>query len=124
LAAFNVLPIYGTMVKGATTLNSVVDVWLGTTMLPSIDTFGTAVAAAAVQVGQFAAYRAIRPRTIIAVTVALWHRPADGRLRDGSRSNTLKITDCVNAFTLVFCEDAYGDGDPKPFRPSTNRGQP
>jgi hypothetical protein len=52
-------------------LNSVVDVWLGATMLPCIDTFGTAVAAGAVYVGQFAASRAIRPKTIIAVTVAL-----------------------------------------------------
>ena len=76
--------------------------------------------AGAVQVGQFVASRAIRPKTTIAVRVALWHRPAGGRLRDGSRYNTLKITDCVNAFTLVFCEDGYGDGVPKPFRPSTN----
>jgi hypothetical protein len=42
------LLIFGTGVKGATTLNSVVDVWLGTTMPPSIDMFGTAVAAGAV----------------------------------------------------------------------------
>src|SRR6516225_7473552 len=69
---------------------------------------------------KFAASRAIRLKTIIVVTVALWHRPAGGRLREGSRDNTLKITDCVNAFTLVFCEDAYGDGNPKPFHPSTN----
>jgi hypothetical protein len=76
-------PSAGLYVKGATTLNSLVDVWLGATMLPSIDTFGTAVAAGAVQIGQFAASRAIRPETIIAVTVALWHGPAGGRLREG-----------------------------------------
>ena len=67
------------------------------------------------QVGQFTASRTIRPKTTIAVTVALWHRPVGGRLRDGSRYNTLKITDCVNAFTLVFCEDAYGRGVQYPF---------
>ena len=71
--------------------------------------------AGAVQVGQFATPHAIRLKTTIAVTVALWHRPAGGRLRDGSRYNTLKITDCVNAFTLVFCEDAYGRGVQYPF---------
>ena len=56
------------------------------------------------------------------------HAPIHRRMGDHrhheSRYNTLKITDYVNAFTLIFCEGAYGDGVPKPFRPSTNRGQP
>jgi hypothetical protein len=52
------------------------------------------------------------------------HRRKRDRHRRRSRFNTLKITDCVNAFTLVFCGHAYGDGVPKPFRPSTNRDQP
>ena len=42
-----------------------------------------------------------------------------GRRRVRSRCNVLKITKCVNVFTLVFCGDAYGDSVPKPFRPNT-----